>query len=108
MAGIAKYFVLLEVLDGWRLEVAFDPLASVSEVRATVGSIKRQKAVSVAIGVTLTLAAAAVGLIGLVSGARTTRLQAIGTCVLLLIVFLGLSVMTIAFLRRVKLRYISP
>lgn len=41
MAGIAKYFILLEVLDGWRLEVAFDPLASVSEVRATVGSIKR-------------------------------------------------------------------
>ena len=108
MAGIAKYFILLEVLDGWRLEVAFDPLASVSEVRATAGSIKRQKAVSVGIGLTLTLAAAAIGLVGLVSGASTTRLQAIGTCVLFLIVFSGLSVMVMAFLRRVKHRYISP
>ena len=36
MAGIAKYFILLEIVDGWRLEAAFDPLASVSEVRATV------------------------------------------------------------------------
>ena len=108
MAGIAKYFILLEVLDGWRLEVAFDPLASVSEVRATVGSIKRQKAASVGIGLALTLAAAVIGLIGVVSGAGTTRLQAIGTCVLFLIVFSGLLVMVATFLRRVKHRYISP
>ena len=108
ITGITKYFILLEIVLGWRLETAFDPLASDSEVRDTVRNAKRHKAVSRCVALVLLLATVVIGLMGLIPGRGTVRLQAFGIATLFLLVFAVLLLIVVLFLTRVRRRYISP